>query len=184
MSSFTCLALLVLAFVTATAVAKEYQVGDTVGWRVPATNETELYTTWASRRRFYIGDSLRFHYNIDSVVLVDKYGFYHCDSTHPISYFNDGNTLVTLDKVGTVYFISGNMERCYKGEKMMLNVRKLRQFPPTIADAPYNPYYGMAPAPSQVFGAGTYEDSGSSVAVSASVMVYIVALAGLVLNVV
>ncbi|KAI3727250.1 hypothetical protein L1987_67062 [Smallanthus sonchifolius] len=175
MSSSISLALLFLTIATATAAAKEYQVGNAVGWRIPATNETELYTIWASRRPFHIGDFLRFRYSTGSVVLVDKWGFYHCDSSHPISYFNDGNTLVNLDKVGAVYFISGNMDRCNKGQRMIVNVKNVRRFSPSTADPPYYPYYAISPSPSLVSGSGV-SDSGPAVLVFAS---RIVALAGL-----
>lgn len=109
--------------------------------------------------------------------MVEKYGFFHCDSSRPILYFNDGDTLVNLDKVGTFHFISGNYERCNKGQKMCLNVTNLRSrprshLPPTIADAPYNPYLPISPSPSQITGSGFYADSGAVVSVSASIVAY------------
>ncbi|XP_024969856.1 stellacyanin-like [Cynara cardunculus var. scolymus] len=185
MASSTSFALLFLAIATATttAAAKEFQVGDAVGWRIPATNETELYNVWASRRRFHIGDSLRFHYKTDSVVVVEKWGFYHCDSSNPLSFFNDGNTLINLDKVGTIYFISGNADRCNKGQRMTVKVMNLHQFPPSIAPSiaippQNNPYYAMSPSPSpsHLSGSGTSSDSGPVASVSASIMVLIVGL--------
>ncbi|KAJ0544555.1 putative Phytocyanin domain, cupredoxin [Helianthus annuus] len=178
---------LFIAIATVTTAAKEYFVGNHVGWRIPPPNETEIYTIWASRRRFYIGDTLRFRYSASSVVQVDKYGFYHCDSTHPISFSVDGNTVVKLDKVGTVYFISGNSERCSKGQRMIVNVNNVRQHYPPAAHPPCNQYYSLAPSPSQGYGsgsgagagAGALLDSGSAVLASASVMALVVALAGL-----
>ncbi|KAL8230352.1 hypothetical protein R6Q57_000130 [Mikania cordata] len=177
MSSFT-LTLLFLA-IAAAAAAKEYEVGDAVGWRIPAANETELYTTWASRRRFHIGDSLRFRYSTSSVVQVEKWGFYHCDPSHPISYFNDGNTVVNLDKEGTIYFISGDLDRCNQGQKMIVKVKNGHHFPPSIAYPPRSSYEATSPSPSQVLGFGASSDSGPAVMVSASVMACFVALAGL-----
>ncbi|KAK9066236.1 hypothetical protein SSX86_013557 [Deinandra increscens subsp. villosa] len=179
MSPYTSLALLFLAIATATAAPKEYQVGNSVGWRIPANNETDLYTTWASRRPFHVGDSLRFRYSSGSVVLVDKWGFYHCDSSHPIAYFNDGNTVVNLDKVGTVYFISGNIERCEKGQRMIVHVRNPRHFPLSIADPPHNPYIAMSPLPSQVPSSDTLSGSSAAGLVSASIVFSIIALTGL-----
>nr|GEY14592.1 early nodulin-like protein 1 [Tanacetum cinerariifolium] len=35
-----------------------------------------------------------FRYKNDSVAIVEKYGFYHCDSSNPIAYFDDGDTVV------------------------------------------------------------------------------------------
>ncbi|KAK1434129.1 hypothetical protein QVD17_11047 [Tagetes erecta] len=185
MSSFTSFVLLFIATATAIVSAKEYQVGDAVGWRIPATNETELYTTWASRRKFHIGDSLRFRYSTSSVVLVDKYGYYHCDSSHPISYFNDGDTVVNLDKEGTYYFISGNSDRCQQGQRMILNVKvDVQTISPSIADPPYNPYSAMGPSPSQVASFGPVPQAGSAVLVSVSGVAYVVAVAGIGLSLV
>nr|XP_043616394.1 stellacyanin-like [Erigeron canadensis] len=174
MPSYISLALFFFAIAIATAMAKEYEVGGHVGWRIPASNETELYNVWASRRSFHVGDSLRFRYSTESVVMVDKFGYYHCDSTHPIAYFNDGNTLVKLDKLGTVYFISGNWERCIKGQSMLLDVvdvhqhHRHRHLPASIAYAPQNPYYDMSPSPSQVAGGSGTSDSGSLLLAHAS----------------
>ncbi|XP_076886943.1 early nodulin-like protein 21 [Bidens hawaiensis] len=160
--------------------AAEFQVGGTVGWRVPASNESQLYNVWASRRQFFIGDSLRFHYKNDSVVVVEKWGFYHCDSSNPIASFNEGDTLISLDNEGTMYFISGDSDRCKKGVNMMLEVMSpvpVRYFPPTISTPPENSYSAIAPSPSQVLstgddaGLGLGPSSSDSVLVLVSVMV-------------
>nr|GEX52638.1 putative cupredoxin [Tanacetum cinerariifolium] len=202
----TGLAVSVSASIMAYAVA--LAVGGAVGWRLPAANETELYNVWASRRRFHIGDSLRFRYT-DSVVMVEKWGFFHCDASQPIVYYNTGDTVVNLDKVGVFYFISGSEERCNKGQKMILNVTASRYHPPTIASAPnydpyhhakmilnvtasryhpptiasapkYDPYHhAVAPSPFQGAGPGTSLETGLAVSVSASIMAYAIALAGL-----
>ncbi|GJS76677.1 hypothetical protein Tco_0726558, partial [Tanacetum coccineum] len=52
---------IVYVFITCamtTLAPKEYQVGGAIDWRLPTTNETELYNVWSSRRRFHIRDSL------------------------------------------------------------------------------------------------------------------------------
>lgn len=41
------------------AAAKEIKVGDAQGWQQPDFNHTYLYSLWASRIKFYVGDSLR-----------------------------------------------------------------------------------------------------------------------------
>ncbi|KAF5807532.1 putative cupredoxin, phytocyanin [Helianthus annuus] len=48
-----------ITVIITTISATDFQVGCTVGWRIPAINESQLYNVWASRRRFHIGDSLR-----------------------------------------------------------------------------------------------------------------------------
>ncbi|KAK1414258.1 hypothetical protein QVD17_30001 [Tagetes erecta] len=126
-------------FTIATTSAKQFTVGDTVGWRIPATNETQLYNVWASRRRFHIGDSLRFRYRNNSVTVVQKWGFYHCDSSNPIAFFNDGDTVINLDDLGTMYFISADSDRCKKGVNMMVQVMSpapVRYIPPFMSTPP------------------------------------------------
>ncbi|MFS7980870.1 putative Phytocyanin domain, cupredoxin [Helianthus anomalus] len=111
----------------------EYTVGDDMGWRIPAANETELYNVWASRRRFYVGDSLRFRYTYDSLVIVDKFGFYHCDSSKAIRYYNEGDDVIVLYMPGCMYFTSGEAEECKQGLKMavqVLNSGPKPEFPP------------------------------------------------------
>ncbi|GJW88786.1 hypothetical protein Tco_0164126 [Tanacetum coccineum] len=56
-------------------------VGGAVDLRLLAANHTELYNIWPSTRRFHIRDSLRsgFQYTY-SVVIVEKWGFFHTDS--------------------------------------------------------------------------------------------------------
>ncbi|KAL7099928.1 hypothetical protein ACP275_09G117500 [Erythranthe tilingii] len=83
-TSFGFAALFIILAITssspAATVAKEFKVGGDEGWRQPAANDTEMYTRWASTMRFHFGDSLRFEYKNDSVVVVDKWGYYHCNS--------------------------------------------------------------------------------------------------------
>nr|GEY31256.1 putative reverse transcriptase domain-containing protein [Tanacetum cinerariifolium] len=66
-----------------TLAAKEYQVGGVVDCRLPTANETEFYYVWASRRHCHIRDSLSFQY-IESVTIVEKWEFFHCDETQSI----------------------------------------------------------------------------------------------------
>ncbi|KAI7748658.1 hypothetical protein M8C21_024792, partial [Ambrosia artemisiifolia] len=167
--------------------------GGAVGWRIPATNEPELYDVWASRRLFHVGDSLRFRYKNDSVAVVEKYGYYHCDSSNPISFFNDGDTVIDLDDVGTMYFISGDADLCKQGVKMMVEVTSpvpVRLFPPAFSSPPENSYSDVAPSPSQVMSFGSSPEtspgpaSSDSVSVSVSVTAVVLVLLGLGFSVV
>ncbi|KAJ0515168.1 putative Phytocyanin domain, cupredoxin [Helianthus annuus] len=121
------------ALISFVSAITEYTVGDDMGWRIPAANETELYNVWASRRRFYVGDSLRFRYTYDSLVIVDKFGFYHCDSSKAIRYYNEGDDVIVLYMPGCMYFTSGEAEECKQGLKMavqVLNSGPKPEFPP------------------------------------------------------
>ncbi|KAL8189333.1 hypothetical protein R6Q57_028899 [Mikania cordata] len=193
-STLFCCCFLFFSVISSTSAA-EFQVGGAVGWRIPAVNETQLYNVWASRRRFFINDSLHFRYKNDSVVIVEKWGFYHCDSGKPIAFYVDGDTVINLENSGTMYFISGNADRCKKGMNMMVEVmspRPVRYFPPSISNPPENPYSALAPSPAQVLSPGdspelspgpSASDSVASFTVSVSVTAVIVGLGSWALKV-
>ncbi|KAA8540372.1 hypothetical protein F0562_024709 [Nyssa sinensis] len=130
--------------------SKEFKVGDAEGWRQPDVNETSLYNQWAAINRFHVGDSLRFKYNNDSVLVVYKGGYYHCNTSNPISGFNNGNTVINLDKPGPAYFISGTPDHCKNGQRLVVDVMSLHpisQTPPSIATPP-QPYFPVSLSPS------------------------------------
>ncbi|XP_062088361.1 early nodulin-like protein 7 [Humulus lupulus] len=120
---------------------KEFKVGDELGWMVPsAKNETSLYNQWAARNRFRIGDSLVFEYQNDSVVLVEKWGYYHCDASKPIIAFNNGNSTVMLDRSGLFYFISGSPDHCRNGQRMIVDVMSPHRRHPLSPAVPPEPF--------------------------------------------
>ncbi|KAK6125020.1 hypothetical protein DH2020_041294 [Rehmannia glutinosa] len=153
MASFMCFfcfaSLFTLVLITSSApaavTAEEFKVGGDDGWRQPGSaNETEMYARWAATVRFHVGDSLRFEYNNDTVVVVDKWGYYHCNSSHAISVFNDGNTVINLERPGLVYFVSADPDHCKKGQRLMVEVISTRSPPDS------------SPAPSPFSGAGSF----------------------------
>lgn len=59
-SSLLALAILFWAsFNICRAHGYEFTVGDGQGWREPEGNDTSVYTRWAAKIRFQIGDSVR-----------------------------------------------------------------------------------------------------------------------------
>ncbi|KAI8013616.1 Early nodulin-like protein 2 [Camellia lanceoleosa] len=89
----------------------------------PSDNHTAFYDQWAATNRFLVGDSLRFEYKNDSVLVVDKCGYFHCNISNPISIFNNGNnTVVSLDKPGPMYFVSGDPDHCKNGQRLVIQV--------------------------------------------------------------
>ncbi|KAK8551249.1 hypothetical protein V6N12_039897 [Hibiscus sabdariffa] len=108
--------------------SKQFTVGDHIGWKQPSSNNSDVYTLWATSKRFHVGDSLSFEYDRnDSVLVVDKWDYYHCNSNNPIYSFNDGSNVVNLDRPGSFYFISGILDHCKNGEKLMIQVMGLHQ---------------------------------------------------------
>ncbi|CAA2965476.1 mavicyanin-like [Olea europaea subsp. europaea] len=135
---FYFVTLIILAITTFAPVtaAEELAVGGATGWRQPGANETEMYSNWAATRRFRIGDSLRFEYKNDSVVVVDKWGYYHCNESHPISVYNTGNTIINIEKPGPMYFESGDPEHCKNGQRLLVEVIRVHQDSP--APSPFS----------------------------------------------
>ncbi|GMH03708.1 hypothetical protein Nepgr_005547 [Nepenthes gracilis] len=125
---FTAVLLAVVAMETAVVEAlKEFNVGEREGWRVPTADNSNMYNDWAQTKRFHVGDSLRFQYQNDSVLVVDKYGYYHCNIENPISSYSDGNTMITLDQAGPIYFISGDRDHCKNGQRLIVDVMSPHQ---------------------------------------------------------
>ncbi|XP_072961599.1 early nodulin-like protein 7 [Typha angustifolia] len=128
MASFFTLLITATTIVTASSLipimaTNQYKVGDAEGWRLPDRNNPNMYEDWASKITFHVGDSIVFVYKNDSVIGVDKRGYYHCnESTSRGTLFKDGNTVVTLEKPGYYYFVSGYLEHCKEGQRLMVEV--------------------------------------------------------------
>ncbi|GLT77514.1 hypothetical protein SLA2020_490880 [Shorea laevis] len=128
------------------AQAREFTVGNS-GWGVRTTS-TESYNQWAERNRFQIGDSLVFVYspNEDSVLQVTKEASDNCTTDAPLAKYTDGHTIVSLNRSGSFYFISGNKDNCLKGEKLVLVVLADRSNTSTKnATAPASPPLAASP---------------------------------------
>ncbi|XAR67689.1 hypothetical protein NMG60_11002559, partial [Bertholletia excelsa] len=138
---FSSLLFVLLASMNApVGASKQFIVGDAEGWREPNATESTMYIQWAATNRFHVGDSLRFRYKNDSVLVVDKYGYYHCNATNATTAFKDGNTVIELENPGPIYFISGNTDHCKNGQRLLISVMSLHSHhsPPTprIANPP------------------------------------------------
>ncbi len=75
-----------------------------------------------------------FVYKNDSVVKVDKFGYYHCNATAAAA--NDGSVLFLLDAPGFAYFSSADADHCKKGQRLMINVDSAPSPAPAPAASP------------------------------------------------
>ncbi|RZC76016.1 hypothetical protein C5167_000197 [Papaver somniferum] len=114
----------------------EYDVGDTKGWVVPQSNASNIYNEWASKKRFQIEDSIRFKYGKDSVMVVSETDYKACNSTQPMFFSNNGNTIFKLDRSGYFYFISGVSGHCERGQKMIIKVLAIEEAPSGDGNTP------------------------------------------------
>lgn len=87
-----------------------------------------------------------FQYKKDSVLVVTEAEYQKCRSTQPIFFSNNGDTVVTLDRPGLFYFISGVSGHCERGQKMIIKVLE----PETSASPP--PPNGSSPDSTQTNG--------------------------------
>ncbi|KAF2301170.1 hypothetical protein GH714_020621 [Hevea brasiliensis] len=108
-----------------------------------------MYTQWAERNRFQVGDSLLLGYKNDSVFQVDKWGYYHCNTSKPIVAFNNRRSIFNLDRPGPFYFIIGAPNHCKNGQRLIVEVMGLHHqrshSPPFIATP--SDSYQLAPSP-------------------------------------
>ncbi|KAI3775085.1 hypothetical protein L1987_49653 [Smallanthus sonchifolius] len=87
----------------------------------------------------------RFRYKNDSVAVVEKWEFYHCDTNKAYSFHKDGDTLITLYSTGDKYFISGDPDRCKQGVNMKVDVI----LPAWFFRPPGSPHSPTSPSPSR-----------------------------------
>lgn len=123
--------------------------------------------------------STAFEYKNDSVLEVDKWDFYHCNSSAPISSFKNGKSVVKLERPGSFYFISGDSDHCKTGQRLVVGVMSphpISDSPPTIA-LPPGSYFPISPSPSPISNSGVL----ISVTLIPSLMApFIAAIVGLV----
>ncbi|XP_062168794.1 early nodulin-like protein 6 [Alnus glutinosa] len=112
-----------ITFVAVSVSPFQFQVGGERGWINPAGNETaEDYNKWAEKNRFHVGDVLRFKYENDSVLVVNHTDYKECIVSNPITKFEDGNTILRIDRYGFFYFVSGQPGHCNAGQKLIIRV--------------------------------------------------------------
>ncbi|KAL2495959.1 Early nodulin-like protein 2 [Forsythia ovata] len=99
-----------------------FEVGDERGWTKPTGKDPESYNQWAGRNRFHIGDTVYFKYQNDSVLVVTSADYLNCNTSNPISKFEDGETVFQFDRSGFFYFISGQPDHCKAGQKIIIRV--------------------------------------------------------------
>ncbi|KAF1859734.1 hypothetical protein Lal_00010318 [Lupinus albus] len=70
-----------------------------------------------------------FVYQNDSVLTVDKKDYINCDTSNPITVFDNGKSILNLDMSGPFYFISGTEDHCTNGQKLLVEVMSPHPIP-------------------------------------------------------
>ncbi|URD83019.1 Plastocyanin-like domain [Musa troglodytarum] len=150
------LALACVAVMIAMAGATQFRVGGSKGWSVPDPGAMS-YNQWAERNRFRVGDSVLFVYppDKDSVLQVAKEAYDACNTNAYVDKYDDGNTVVTFNRSGPFYFISGVEANCLRNESVVVVVMADRSnraaapgaSEPSLSPSPSTPV-ASAPSPS------------------------------------
>lgn len=92
---------------------------------------------------FYV--DFKYNKGSDSVLVVNNQDYNSCNTSNPILKMDGGNSIFKFERSGPFFFISGNVENCQKGEKIIVVVlspnhhRKHQHGPsssPSPADSP------------------------------------------------
>ncbi|XP_010487783.1 PREDICTED: early nodulin-like protein 1 [Camelina sativa] len=122
-NKITLVAIIVWLYMFSCVSSTEFEVGGEDGWIVPTSKTRgDAFNQWASDNRFQVGDTLRFKYSKDSVLMVSEEEYKKCKATKPQLYSNNEDTVFKLDRPGLFYFISGVSGHCEKGQKMIVKV--------------------------------------------------------------
>lgn len=121
------LAVVAVALVQHAQGAITHTVGGADDWTEPGGGNSlnsSYLNDWASTQTFVPGDSLLFEYTVNAhdVLEVSEANYTACDLSSPIQTWTNGNTTVTLNSTGTLYFICGYPGHCLAGQKVAINV--------------------------------------------------------------
>lgn len=109
-----------------------------------------------------------FEYKNDSVLQVEKWGYYHCNASKAIIAYNNEKSVMKLDRSGPFYFISGSPDHCNNGQRLLVEV--MGQHQPQMS-----PTYSIA-APPQVYFGPTTTVSSAPAPESPQSLVYLLSL--------
>ncbi|CAN4127466.1 unnamed protein product [Withania somnifera] len=133
------IAIIVVAMVSAPAMATEHWVGDDQGWKLEFD-----YAAWAATKEFHVGDKLIFKYKKDvhNVYKADLEAFKSCTPSADVTPLTSGNDVITLTSPGKKWYICGIGKHCEKGVKLAINVLEAELGTPAPSPS------GSGPAPS------------------------------------
>ncbi|CAN6480650.1 unnamed protein product [Victoria cruziana] len=109
-----------LLFLQATAFCYQFKVGDLDSWGVPASVSPKIYENWSQKKDFRI--VFLYPPSEDSLIQVTEDAYKICNTSNPIAYFDDGNTVFNITGPGTFYFTSGVNGHCLKSQKLAVYV--------------------------------------------------------------
>ncbi|XP_031092260.1 early nodulin-like protein 1 [Ipomoea triloba] len=150
---FMCVMLTALMWSSEGRPPRTFQAGGRDGWRLIPDDGLNR---WAEKRRFRVNDTIAFEYEKgkDSVLVVRKRAYHHCNKTSPIHNMTDGFSTLKFTRNGPFYFISGHAQNCLNGQKLRVVVMSPNHrpsIPPTTPPPPAStppPPAASPPSPS------------------------------------
>lgn len=97
----------------------------------------------------------------DSVLVVTSADYLSCNTSNPVSRFQDGSTVFRFDRSGFFYFISGQPNHCKSGQNLIIRV-----IHPSEAEAPE-----IAPSPAAAGGSDGWSSGPTPVSSTVKVSV-------------
>ncbi|KAI5387828.1 early nodulin-like protein 2 [Lathyrus oleraceus] len=125
-----------LLLLSSSSQALDFHVGGKDGW---VLKPSDYYNHWAQRNRFQVNDTLNFKYNKkrDSVLVVKKEDYDSCNIDNPKQKMDDGDSSFKLGDSGLYFFITGNVDHCKQGQKLIVLVMAVRHHnPPSTVVVP------------------------------------------------
>ncbi|XVF26576.1 hypothetical protein REPUB_Repub14bG0029600 [Reevesia pubescens] len=124
-------------------------VGDDMGWSVPPNGAT-AYSTWATSKRFMVGDILVFNFttNEHEVLQVPKASFDACSDDNPIkNMMTNGPANITLNSTGKNYYICTIGQHCQLSQKLAITVSATSGSPLAAPSPTTTPTTPTTPSP-------------------------------------
>uniref|UniRef100_A0A0E0JIN9 Phytocyanin domain-containing protein n=1 Tax=Oryza punctata TaxID=4537 RepID=A0A0E0JIN9_ORYPU len=127
------------AAVVSSSQAYVFYAGGRDGWVV---DPAESFNHWAERNRFQVNDTIVFMHGDGaggSVLQVTEPDFDACRTGNPVRRLEDvaaGRSVFRFDRSGPFFFISGDEDRCQKGQKLYIIVMAVRPTKPSEAPEP------------------------------------------------
>lgn len=123
--------------------------GDTTGWTIPPSQS--FYTTWASKQKLKVGDSLVFPFQagMHTVAEVSKAAYDSCSSANPLSaVLSTAPANITIRTAGTHYYICTVTGHCSSGQKLAIVAAASSASAPAPKSSKPKKAASPAPAPS------------------------------------
>ncbi|XP_060171223.1 umecyanin-like [Lycium barbarum] len=117
-------ALAIATLLQVTTAQTVHVVGEDTAWTIPVSGSV-VYTTWASKNTFKVGDTLVFNFATSrhDVQEVAKASFEECNTKNVIGKsITTGPANVTLESPGEHYYICTVGKHCLAGQKLAITV--------------------------------------------------------------